>query len=176
MSSRLRSIWPPIIIAVVFLGIWQLIVVLNDIKPYLLPSPTLIAGNFFKDIFTHGAMAVSANSRNPEKAIEVYDLIRNDKENYMLFNFGIEGTDYIITADGKLAFGKNELTEWLTFWDELRKAGAVPPAEVTALENGFETSPIVARLRTSTMSSGTTPVRPLPPRFQAGAVSRRVGT
>lgn len=47
------------------------------------------------------------------------------------------------TADGKLAFGKDELTEWLTFWDELRKAGAVPPAEVTALENGFETSPIV---------------------------------
>jgi hypothetical protein len=61
-------------------------------------------GNFFKDIFTHGAMAVSANSRNPEKAIEVYDLIRNDKENYMLFNFGIEGTDYILTAEGKLGY------------------------------------------------------------------------
>ena len=59
-------------------------------------------GNFFKDIFTHGAMAVSANSKNPEKALEVYDLIRNDKENYMLFNYGIEGEDYIITADGKL--------------------------------------------------------------------------
>jgi putative aldouronate transport system substrate-binding protein len=61
-------------------------------------------GNFFKDIFTHGAMAVSANSKNPEKALEVYELIRNDKENYMLFNFGIEGTDYIITADGKMGF------------------------------------------------------------------------
>lgn len=59
-------------------------------------------GNFFKDIFTHGAMAVSANSKNPEKALEVYDLIRNDKEDYMLFNFGIEGEDYVITADGKL--------------------------------------------------------------------------
>jgi putative aldouronate transport system substrate-binding protein len=59
-------------------------------------------GNFFKDIFTHGAMAVSANSKNPEKAIEVYELIRNDKENYMLFNYGIEGEDYVITADGKL--------------------------------------------------------------------------
>jgi len=59
-------------------------------------------GNFFKDIFTHGAMAVSAYSKNPEKALQVYDLIRNDKEIYMLFNFGIEGTDYVITADGKL--------------------------------------------------------------------------
>ncbi len=47
------------------------------------------------------------------------------------------------TPAGKLNFGKEELTEWLTFWDEMRKAGAVPPAEVTALENGFETSPII---------------------------------
>jgi ABC-type glycerol-3-phosphate transport system substrate-binding protein len=60
-------------------------------------------GNFFKDIYTHGAMAVSANSRNPEKALEVYDLIRNDKEMYMLFNYGIEGEDYIIREDGVLA-------------------------------------------------------------------------
>ena len=59
-------------------------------------------GNFFKDIYTHGAMAVSANSRNPEKALEVYDLIRNDKEMYMLFVYGIEGEDYIIREDGVL--------------------------------------------------------------------------
>jgi ABC-type glycerol-3-phosphate transport system substrate-binding protein len=59
-------------------------------------------GNFFKDIFTHGAMAVSANSKNPEKALAVYDLIRNDKELYMLFNYGIEGEDYIITPEGVL--------------------------------------------------------------------------
>jgi ABC-type glycerol-3-phosphate transport system substrate-binding protein len=60
-------------------------------------------GNFFKDIYTHGAMAVSANSRNPGKALEVYDLIRNDKELYMLFNYGIEGEDYVIRDDGVLA-------------------------------------------------------------------------
>lgn len=61
-------------------------------------------GNFFKDIFTHGAMAVSAYSRHPEKALEVYDLIRNDQENYMLFTVGIEGVDYVITDDGRLGF------------------------------------------------------------------------
>ena len=59
-------------------------------------------GNFFKDIPTHGAMAVSANSQNPEKALEVYDLMRNDEEDYTLLNFGIEGTDYVMTDDGKL--------------------------------------------------------------------------
>ncbi|MDB5585742.1 MAG: carbohydrate transporter substrate-binding protein [Devosia sp.] len=47
------------------------------------------------------------------------------------------------TPEGKLNFTADELTEWFTFWDELRKAGVVPPAEITALETGFETSPIV---------------------------------
>lgn len=47
------------------------------------------------------------------------------------------------TADGGLGFDKDDLTEWLTFWDELRKAGAVTPAKITALETGYETSPLV---------------------------------
>ncbi|GAA4488107.1 ABC transporter substrate-binding protein [Microbacterium panaciterrae] len=59
--------------------------------------------NLYKDILTHGAMAVSANSKNPEKALQVYDLIRNDKQDYDLLNFGIEGTDYVM-KDGKLGY------------------------------------------------------------------------
>lgn len=50
MAQRLRSVWPPVLIAVVFLGAWQLLVVVQDIKPYLLPAPSLIAGNFFSDV------------------------------------------------------------------------------------------------------------------------------
>lgn len=61
--------------------------------------------NIFRDIKTHGAMAVSANSRNPEKALQVYDLIRNDEQCYKLLNFGIEGSDYIM-KDGKLDYPK----------------------------------------------------------------------
>ncbi len=49
---------------------------------------------------THGAMAVSAGSKNPERALMVYDLIRNDEQCYRLFNYGIEGVSYEITADG----------------------------------------------------------------------------
>lgn len=60
-------------------------------------------GNLYKDIKTHGAMAVSANSQHPEKALQVYDLIRNDKADYDLLNFGIEGTDYVM-QDGKLGY------------------------------------------------------------------------
>ncbi len=50
MSERLRNIWPPILIGVGALLLWQLVVMLADIKPYLLPAPSLIATNFFGDI------------------------------------------------------------------------------------------------------------------------------
>ena len=77
-------------------------------------------GNVYKDILTHGAMAVSANSSNPEKALQVYDLIRNDEEIYDLVNFGIEGTDYVMTDDGMLGFpeGYDPSTDSLgsNFW------------------------------------------------------------
>ena len=58
--------------------------------------------NVNKDLDTHGAMAVSANSKNPERAMMVYDLIRNDKQIYQFHNLGIEGKDYVINADGTL--------------------------------------------------------------------------
>lgn len=54
MSERLRSVWPPVVIGLAFLGAWQLIVVVNDIKPFLLPAPSLIAQNLgqnFSGIF-----------------------------------------------------------------------------------------------------------------------------
>lgn len=43
---------------------------------------------------THGAMAVSAGSANPERALMVYDLIRNDPDCYTLFNYGIKGVSW----------------------------------------------------------------------------------
>ena len=77
-------------------------------------------GNVFKDILTHGAMGVSAYSAHPEKALEVYDLLRNDEESYRLINYGIEGTDYIVTDDGKLGYpeGYDSSTDSLgsNFW------------------------------------------------------------
>jgi predicted small lipoprotein YifL len=58
--------------------------------------------NLMNLVITHGACAVGAASKNPERALMVYDLLRNDEEIYRLFNYGIEGTQYIVTADGKL--------------------------------------------------------------------------
>jgi len=56
--------------------------------------------NLISMSITHGATAVGAHSKNPERALMVYDLIRNDEEIYRLFNYGIEGVQYEI-VDGK---------------------------------------------------------------------------
>jgi putative aldouronate transport system substrate-binding protein len=61
-------------------------------------SSTLVSLNI-----THGAMAVAAQSDNPERALMAYDLIRNDQTFYRLFNYGIEGEQYIIDENGYMA-------------------------------------------------------------------------
>lgn len=57
-------------------------------------------GNVVALNITHGAMAVSAASKNPERALMVYDLLRNDPACYDLINYGIEGVSYEVNADG----------------------------------------------------------------------------
>lgn len=57
-------------------------------------------GNVMELSITHGAMAVSAGSENPGRALMVYDLLRNDPECHMLFCQGVEGVSYEVTEDG----------------------------------------------------------------------------
>jgi NitT/TauT family transport system permease protein len=45
MSSRLRLVWPPLLVAFILLALWQGIVVGFKVQPYLLPAPSLIAQN-----------------------------------------------------------------------------------------------------------------------------------
>lgn len=49
---------------------------------------------------THGAMAVSAGSRNPERALMVYDLLRNDPDCYRLMCYGIKGVSWDTNDEG----------------------------------------------------------------------------
>jgi len=57
-------------------------------------------GNLLELSITHGGTSVGAHSKNPERALMAYDLIRNDEEIYRLINYGIEGVQYEI-KDGK---------------------------------------------------------------------------
>jgi ABC-type glycerol-3-phosphate transport system substrate-binding protein len=76
--------------------------------------------NVNKDLLTHGAMAINAASRNVEKALQLYDLLRNDKQIYMLYNYGLEGKDYLVLPDGRFTrpAGFNSNTDSLdtNFW------------------------------------------------------------
>jgi hypothetical protein len=56
--------------------------------------------NFNKDLLTHQVLAINAASRNKEKALQLYDLMRNDKQIYLLYNYGIEGKDYLVNSNG----------------------------------------------------------------------------
>lgn len=49
---------------------------------------------------THGAMAISAGSKNPERAMMVYDLLRNDPECYKLLCYGIQGVSWDVNDEG----------------------------------------------------------------------------
>jgi putative aldouronate transport system substrate-binding protein len=52
--------------------------------------------NLISMSITHGGMSVGAHSKNPERALMVYDIIRHDEEMYRLLNYGIEGVQYVI--------------------------------------------------------------------------------
>lgn len=101
--------------------------------------------NIAKDLKTHGAMAVSASSNNPEKALQVYDMLRNDEECYRLINYGIEGVDYVITEDGKLDYpeGYDPSTDGLgaNFW-----AGRMDDFELPKLTDAENKDEIYAAL------------------------------
>ncbi|MDQ6418522.1 ABC transporter substrate-binding protein [Paenibacillus sp. LHD-117] len=56
--------------------------------------------NLLELSITHGGTSVGAHSKNPERALMAYDLIRNDEQIYQLINYGLEGVQYEI-KDGK---------------------------------------------------------------------------
>lgn len=53
-------------------------------------------GNLVSMPITHGGTSIGAHSKHPERALMVYDLIRQDPELYKLINYGIEGVQYEI--------------------------------------------------------------------------------
>jgi putative aldouronate transport system substrate-binding protein len=71
----------------------------SDVQFFSFSEPSK---NLMKLVITHGATAISSSSKHPERALMVYDLLRNDQEIYRLYNYGIEGTDYVINSEGKL--------------------------------------------------------------------------
>ena len=59
-------------------------------------------GNLVAEPITHGATAIGRNSRNPERAVMMYEMMRQNEEIYHLANFGIEGVQYVIQDDVRM--------------------------------------------------------------------------
>jgi multiple sugar transport system substrate-binding protein len=56
-----------------------------------------------------------------------------DEARFPLYlNYFTRQSDKTLYKDGKVGLGKPELENWFKLWDDYRKAGSTPPAEVTA--------------------------------------------
>ncbi len=60
------------------------------------------SGNVIKSSIVHGGIAIYSGSQNPERALMVYDYIRNNEDCYRLMRYGIEGVQYSIDNNGML--------------------------------------------------------------------------
>ena len=49
-GSAVRAVIAPIAFGVIFLGVWQLLVMILKIEPFIVPSPASIAGEFFGNL------------------------------------------------------------------------------------------------------------------------------
>jgi putative aldouronate transport system substrate-binding protein len=70
----------------------------SDLQMFGFFEPTK---NLVKMPITHGATSISARSKNPERAMMLYEIIRQDKDFYMLLNYGILGTNYFLNDKGE---------------------------------------------------------------------------
>jgi maltose-binding protein MalE len=91
------------------------------------------SANLMKTSIMHGAMAVYAGSKNPERALMAYDLLRNDEECYRLIRYGIEGSQYIVNKEGMLerpsGYNYDRDNIVLNFWWGRRDEMEVPDSE-----------------------------------------------
>lgn len=62
-----------------------------------------------------GAYGIAANSKNPEKAVELLDWIYKTKEANDLLNWGVEGVDYVVNDDGTIGFPEGVTSENVSY-------------------------------------------------------------
>ncbi|WP_229263818.1 ABC transporter substrate-binding protein [Cohnella cholangitidis] len=72
-------------------------------------------GHAPQNTWLNNGLAVAANSKNPERALQAMDLIMQDPEIVYLVSFGIEGKNYVINADGKIALPEGVTPDNNTF-------------------------------------------------------------
>ncbi|MDX3661717.1 extracellular solute-binding protein [Streptomyces sp. ID05-26A] len=68
----------------------------------------------------------------------------------------------LYNAEGKLAFTKDDLTEWFTFWEGLRKSGAIcPPEMLSSTDSATGNHPLISGQIAMTTGWGLAQMQPL---------------
>lgn len=91
--------------------------------------------------FTQDALVVSNTSKNPERALALYDLITNDEEAFRAFFYGIEGTSYEI-IDGQIRNLDADNYAFSACWaartTEFNLDSYGAPADLKTFKDGFD--------------------------------------
>lgn len=80
------------------------------IIPSLMPNGKVPIGNYIG-----GGISIAANSKNPERAMQAFDLIMEDPSYVYLTYFGIEGKNYVITPDDKIGLPEGVTADTNTY-------------------------------------------------------------
>ena len=108
-------------------------------------------GNFVSDVsnmaFTQDTCVVAASSKNPGRALALYDRIMSDEELYRAFYFGIEGVTYNIREVSGQKFveqipGLAGIMEFTRMWCARTPEFFLPtfgaPSNINELKRGFD--------------------------------------
>lgn len=77
------------------------------------------AGVMYPYPVTHGCLAISVNSENPERACMVYEMQRQDETFVHYYMYGIEGKQYVINEDGLRAQPEGYNSDTDGFWSNI---------------------------------------------------------
>lgn len=79
-----------------------------DVYPFPMVYPS---GKATKASWLNNGVAISASSKNPERAMEALDLLMEDPSYAYLAYYGIEGINYTLTPDGKIGLPEGVTSE-----------------------------------------------------------------
>lgn len=86
----------------------------KGIETYVVSSLTA-DGKAPQNSWTNNGISIAANSKNPERVMQAFDLIMEDPSYVYLTYFGLEGKNYALTADGKIGLPEGVTSENNTY-------------------------------------------------------------
>ena len=90
-------------------------------------------GNLVSLNITHGAMAVAATSKNPERALMFLNLLNTDPTLMTLMNYGVEGVNYTTNSDGTISFVDETHGGYMPWRNGMGNIRILPPTKEEGL-------------------------------------------